>query len=328
MQRCLLALGVLAGCGDNAVDCGFAHGLTSIRNIWPLQLALDDTYVYYSDYNNDGVGTHVVWRQARLGGQEIAIAARPRGLSFGGGMAVDETHLYWTAGIDPAGYAIFATPREGGNTIELAAFGNTCEARGVAVDATAVYGGSIRCNDLPAQVIRVLRDGTTTVIWTSMVADVEDIAAHDGRVYIATTMGLVEIVADVPMLVDGHPTRRLQVTPDQLLYSTDEGVFERAHTGGSERIARRLYIFETEISNTRAFALDEAGLYVSEPPRIMFVPTPNAEGQELIVDAGEGVEYLRAHRRNAYWAALTLPGEISFPNSFSGGVLRVTAPCD
>lgn len=325
MQRCVLALSLLAGCGDNLADCGFAHGITSLRNIWPLQLALDDTYVYYSDYNNDGVGTHVVWRQARLGGQEIAIAARPPGHGFGGGMAVDETHLYWTAQIDPAGYAILTTPREGGGTLQLAALGNTCDARGVAVDATAVYAGTIRCNDLPAQVLRVLRDGTTSVIWSSMVADVEDLGAIDGHVYIATTMGLVEIVADVPMLVDGHPTHRLQVTPEQLLYSTDEGVFGRAHTGG---LARRFYTFETAIGNPRAFALDEAGLYVSEPPRILFVSMPGTNAQELIANAGEGVEYLRARGRAAYWAALTLPGALALPNSYSGGVLRVTAPCD
>jgi len=321
----MFAVALVAGCGDNAADCAYAHAMTYLRNIWPLQLALDDTYVYYSDYNNDGYGTHVIWRQARLGGDEIAIEARMPGHSFGAGMAVDETQLYWTGQADPVGYAVFATPRDGGRTSQLATLQNSCMAVGVAVDANAVYAGTIRCDELPSQVTAVYRDNTSAVIWESMVADVEDIAAHDGRIYIATTMGLVELDGASTMLIDGHPTHRLQVTADELLYSTDEGVFGRAHTGGSPR---RLYVFKTAVAQPRAFALDERGLFVSEPPRILFVPSTSTEPVELVVDAGAEVEYMAARGGAGYWATLALPNTIGLPNSLSGGVLRVSAPCE
>ena len=41
MQRCLLAACLAAGCGDNLPQCGFAQPLSTLRNIWPHQLAIE-----------------------------------------------------------------------------------------------------------------------------------------------------------------------------------------------------------------------------------------------------------------------------------------------
>src|SRR5687767_3825600 len=145
----------LVACGDNAPECGYVELLSHGRNIWPAQIAVDDRYVYYSDYDN-GSGVHLVFRQPRDGGDERVFASRARAVSFGYGMAVDARNVYWAAELD-IGYTLFATPVTGASTIDIGVV-SACVARGIAVDAVNVYGGAVRCEGVAARVLAFPQD--------------------------------------------------------------------------------------------------------------------------------------------------------------------------
>ena len=325
-MRGVLALCLAVGCGDNATDCGYSHVLTQLRNIWAGQLAVGDANVYYSDYDVDGAGTHVVFRQPRNGSPEIAIGVRPVNHAFGFGMAVDDTYIYWTAQADPTGYALFATPLEGGRALQIATL-PSCDPHGLAADARYRYAGWARCNnggsDVPAAVIAVAGDGTATKIWESSTADVEELATRDGTLFIATTGGLYRVAGTDTMLLEGTSTHRVQLMADEVVYSTDEGIFARPLGGG---LARRLYTFATASDEPRAFAIDDAGLYVSEPPRIVYVAN-GGEPVPVVENPGSGIAHLIARDHDVYWSANAMFGSPGTPYSFSGGVMRATAPC-
>ena len=321
-----LVVALVAGCGDNAGDCGYTHLLTQLRNIWAGQLAVGESSIYYSDYDVDGEGTHIVFRQPRDGSPEIAIGYRPFDHAFGFGMALDDAYVYWAAQADPAGYALFATPLEGGRALQLATM-PACDPHGIASDGLYRYAGWARCSDggadVPAAVIAIAGDGTSTKIWESTTADVEELAARAGTLYIATTAGLYQLTGADAILLDGSPTHRLVLTADELVYSTDEAILARPLSGGS---ARRVYTFVTDIGQQRAFAVDDTGLYVSEPPQILYVANER-EPITLVANPGTGIAHLIARDHGVYWSANAMFGSPGTPYSFSGGVMRATAPC-
>jgi hypothetical protein len=325
MRRALLVL-CLAGCGDNAPACGYVQLLTVNRNIWGGHIAVDDERVYFSDYNN-GIGTHLVFRQPRDGGQALVIGARGESSRFGFGMTVDGDVLYWSAENEPAGYSLLATPRLGGTTVELSAV-SECTAHGVAVDAVNAYAGAVRCNngvtDVPARVTAVPKTtGMSREIWTSTTADVSDLVAVDGIVFIATTAGLVRVTETATELLDGRPSYHVVIAGDELIYSTEEAILSRPLGDGEPHT---LYSFRTPISQPRAFGVDGTDLYIAEPPEMIFLPR-GGEPTPLVDDMGAAITHIVARDGYAYWATLAVPGSIALLGTYSGGVMRVARPC-
>jgi hypothetical protein len=288
--------------------------------------AVDEARVYYSDYNN-GIGTRLVFRQPRDGGQPLVIAARGEDSQFGFGMVVVDDELYWSAQKEPAGYSLLATPRLGGTTIELTPI-SECPGFGVAVDATTAYAGSVRCNngisDIEARVTAVPRaTGTPRVIWSSPDADVYDVVAIDGVVFAATTVGLLRITDTATETLDGRSTYHIVLAGDELIYSTEEAVLARPLAGGAPQT---LYTFHTSIELPRAFAVEGTDLYIAEPPEMYFLPR-GGEPSLLVDNMGGAITHIVARDGYAYWATLALPGSIGLLNTYSGGVLRVARPC-
>jgi hypothetical protein len=325
MRRALLVV-CLAGCGDNAPVCGHLELLDANRNIWGGQIAVDEERVYYSDYNN-GIGTRLVFRQPRDGGQPLVIAARGESSQFGFVMVVADNDLYWAAQKEPAGYSLLATPRLGGTTVELTPV-SECTVFGVAVDATNAYAGSVRCNngvtDIEARVTVVPRaTGTSRVIWSSTDADVYDVVAIDGAVFVATTAGLLRVTDTATETLDGRSTYHIVVVGDELIYSTEEAILARSVAGGAPQT---LYTFHTSTMLPRAFAVDGSDLYIAEPPEMYFLPR-GGEPSLLVDNMGGAITHIVARDGYAYWATLALPGSIGLLNTYSGGVLRVARPC-
>jgi hypothetical protein len=325
-MRWALVLVSLAGCGDNAPECGHVQLLEANRNIWGGHIAIDDERVYYSDYDN-GFGTHLVFRQPRDGGQPLVIAARDEASRFGFGMAVDAAFVYWSAENEPAGYALLATPRLGGRTLELSAI-SECTATAVAVDAINAYASSRLCNngtiDVAAKVIAVPHaGGASREVWTSPDADVVDLAARDGVVFIATSAGLVRASDVATELVDGRPTYHAVIAGGELIYSTNESIIARPLAGGEPQT---LYTFVTPISEPRAFGVDGTDLYIAEPPQMLFLPR-GGEPTPIVRDMGAVITHIVARDGHAYWSTLAVPGSIGLFDTFSGGTMRVAAPC-
>ncbi|HEY5952112.1 MAG TPA: hypothetical protein VIV40_41730 [Kofleriaceae bacterium] len=327
-MRCavIVALAGCAGCGDNEPACGHAEVLNWDRNIWGGHIAVDGERVYYSDYAN-AVGTHLVFRQPRDGGQALVIAARGETSRFGYGMVVDDGHVYWSGENEPVGYTLFATPPLGGRTIELSAI-SVCTGHGVAVDSVNAYAGSIRCNDgignIAAHVIAVPHlGGPSTELWSSLDADVSDLAAVGGDVFIATTRGLVRVSPAGTELLDGRATYHVEIANDNLVYSTEEMILSRPLAGGA---ARTLYTFHTPINQPRAFALEGDDMYIVEPPRLLYTRA-GSEPTVLVEDTGAAITHVVARDGAAYWATLAVPGSLGLFGTFSGGVLRALRPC-
>ena len=328
MRWALVACVAAAGCGDNASACGALELLDANRNIWVGHIAVDDERVYYSDYDN-GFGTHLVFRQPKDGGQALVIAARDEFARFGFGMAVDASYLYWTAEAEPVGYTLWATPVLGGRTFDLTGVSG-CTAHGIAVDSINAYAGAVRCNngtsDVHSRVMAVPHNGTGPFeIWSSADADVSEIAAVDGTVFIATTAGLVRIDAfGTRDLLDGRPSYHVEINGDELLYSTQEDIRALPLAGGAPRT---LFTFRTSITNPRPFASDGGDLYVAEPPELVFVPAGGGAPMSIVHDMGAAITHIVARGGSAYWTTLALPGSLGIPGTFSGGVLRVRRPC-
>jgi hypothetical protein len=319
LAACLAAA---AGCGDNAPTCGHVDIIDANRNIWGGQIAVDDRFVYYSDYDN-GAGTHLLFRQLREGGDRLVIGSRGVTSMLGYGMASDGRYVYWTAEVEPTGYHLLATPALGGRTLDLTAI-SACTAHGVAVDDVHAYAGSICCDGLPSHVVAAAHDGSgVREIWSSADADVSSIAGDRGDAYIATTAGLWRVSAAGSELLDGRPTYHVVVDGDELVYSTEERILARPLAGG---FPRTLYTFTTPITQPRAFAADAGDLYVSEPPRMIFVPR-EGEPEPLVRDMGAAITHMAARDGVAYWSTLAVPASLGVPGTYSGGVFRVVRPC-
>jgi hypothetical protein len=325
MRRALLVV-CLAACGDNAPACGHVELLAVNRNIWGGHIAVDAERVYYSDYDN-GEGIHLLWRQPRDGGQPLVIAARDVASRFGFGMAVDDAYVYWAAENEPAGYALLATPRLGGRTLELTAI-SECTATAVAVDTINSYAGSRHCNngviDVPARVMAVPHlGGGPRELWTSDAADVSALAAIDGVVFIGTSAGLWRASETATELIDGTPTYHVVISGDELVSSTAEAIVTRPLAGGA---AQTLYTFHTPITEPRAFAVDSNDLYIAEPPELVFL-TRGGEPTSIVDNIGAAITHIVARDGHAYWATLALPSSLGLIDTFSGGVMRVERPC-
>jgi len=318
----VIGLAACAGCGDNLPPCGRVETLERNTNIWGGHIAVDAERVYYSDYDN-GVGTHLVLRQPREGGQAFVIAARDVYSRFGYGMVTDDTYVYWTAETEGAGYTVFATPLLGGGSDNIGLV-SMCTAHGIAVDSVNTYAGSVRCNGLPAQVVALPHVGSGGgVIWSSPDGDVSGIAARDGTTVIATTNGLVRVTATTTELLDGRSTYHVEIAGDEIVYSTTEEVLAMPYSGGARRT---LYTFHTPIDQPRPFAVDGEDLYVVEAPELVYIRA-GAEPITLVSNMGAAITHVAARDGAAYWPTLAAPGSLGLLDTFSGGLFRVTPPC-
>ncbi|HEX5062735.1 MAG TPA: hypothetical protein VFV99_25355 [Kofleriaceae bacterium] len=318
----VISLAACAGCGDNLPECGFVHTLAANRNIWGGHIAVDADRVYYSDYDN-GIGTHLVFRQPREGGQALVISGRDESSRFGYGMVTDDSYLYWTAEVAEAGYTLFATPKLGGASLQLKVV-SVCTAHGVAVDSVNSYAGAIRCDDNPAQVVAAPHVGSGGgVIWSSTDADVSALAARDGNVVIATTNGLFRVMPTATELLDGHSTYQVVIVGDEIVYSTTEAVIAMPYAGGAQRT---LYTFHTTIDQPRPFAVDGDDLYVVESTELVYIHAGD-QPISLVSDMGLAITHIAAGGGAAYWPTLAVPGAPGVLDTFNGAVFRVTPPC-
>jgi hypothetical protein len=327
------AVCVIAGCGDGQPPCGYVEVLIGYQNIWSGQLAVDDTHVYYADYDIDGAGTQLIWRQPRDGrGAEQPIATSPRGKLFGTGMAVDATHIYWAAMAD-VGHSLYRTPVGGGAPLTVTPLG-MCEPSAVTVSATHAYAATDGCNG-GAIVTRVeLASGTADPLWIASTndGDVRSLATIGDVLFIGTTTALFRVDADgTTTVLDAGPIAHVE-THGLLYYNNEEGIFSRTATG----IRTSLFTFTED--HTGAFSIDDNGdgdlddeLYLVEGSRLLHVAVRGAEPVEVVDDLGYVPSRIIARDGFAYWSVLGLPtyapGEWGV-GAFTGGVLRVSRPCE
>ena len=224
-MRPVALVALLAACGDNGDPCGYVDPIESFKNIWSLQLAVDATHIYSSDYDVDGEGTALVIREPLAGGPIQALGVRPTNQTFGRGVALDNTYLFWSAINDEASSSFFASPIAGGMPLLLAPL-PACAPSGVAIDARFAYAGTLGCNDLPSSVIAVeSATGTRSVVWTSEPSqgDVRALATGGGALFIGISTALFALRDGTLETLAGSPTHHLEVHEDTLYYSTDEG---------------------------------------------------------------------------------------------------------
>lgn len=323
MRRVALALLVATGCGDNGPSCGYVDILLGLRNVWAPQFAVDDNYVYYSDYDVDGYGTQLVLRMNNAGGGIRALATRPAfETELGVGFAVDATGLYWTASSAATGFSLYASPIAGGETLELATL-PPCAPFAVATNATEAFAGSTSCDDLPSRVTAVtLTDHQSRVAWTAgqFDGDVRALAATADTLYVGTTVALFAVRASGPQVVNADgAVRHIEVHDGVVYYSVEDvGIY----AGGD-----RIYTYDAATKGEGEFSLDGDDLYVAEPPRMMFQTLTDRHPRVVVQNLGDRATIV-AHGGYAYWSALVQPGAPGGLDTFSGGISRVTRPCD
>lgn len=332
-MRCVALACLLAACGDNADSCGFVDPIETYRNIWSLQLAVDATHVYFSDYDVDGDGTQLVIAEPHAGGPIDPVGIRPPASTFGRGLAVNERYVFWASTNEEAASSFFASPLDGGSTLLLAPL-PACAPSGITYDADFLYAGTLSCEDgssdvIPSSVVAVDRDaGTGTTVWTSAEGqgDVRDLATGGGALFIATSTGVYALRGTALELLDGHPGRHVEVHDETLYYSTDEGIFELPVTGG-DRV--RHYTYPADATEIGSFALDGTDLYFAESGH-MYLAASIADAPRMIVEnLGRGVGPIVARDGWAYWSVLFVPEVMGNDfDTFAGGVFRVLRPCD
>jgi hypothetical protein len=143
----LFAALFLAGCSGNALDAGTTYTLASstpptTRATLSARIGaitMDETNLYFTC--EDGW----VYRASKAGPvpsspEKIASAgsAAANGLVYTGGIAVDDTNVYWTADATGVGDGtLYSAPKGGGSSAVLAS--SQSFPRGVAVDAANIY---------------------------------------------------------------------------------------------------------------------------------------------------------------------------------------------
>lgn len=326
-MRCALIALLVAACGDSGEACGHLDPLLVYQNVWSPQLALDDVHVFYSDYDVDGFGTQLVWRQPLAGGVEQPIADHRRGGPLGWGMAVDSSSLFWAAASEPTGNSLYSTPIDGGRTVELAAL-SLCPPRGIAVSSTHVYAGSIECEGDVARVVSVDRTtGESVIIWLAGSYDghVQDLAVAGDVLFIGTTAALFRVDAAGTTVLDAGVIGHIEIHGDTLYYSTEEGIFAQPVAG---RTHDAVYTYAPDLEDTGAFSIDGDDLYVAVPPQMLHVSLASGESIVLLENIGKWIGPVIAHDGYAYWSALVVPNsELDALGTFSGGLFRVARPC-
>lgn len=324
MRRVALALLVaVTGCGDNGPSCGYVDILLGLRNVWAPQFAVDDNYLYYADYDVDGFGTQFVIRMNHGGGGIRALATRPPfEREFGLGLTVDATSVYWTGSSQPTGFSLYASPIAGGQTSELTTL-PACTPYAVAVSDSEVFAGTTSCDDQPSQVFAVTKaDKQSRVAWTGgqFDGDVRALAATADTLYVGTTVALFAVRASGTQVVraDGA-VRHIEIHDDVVYYSVENaGIY----AGGD-----RIYTYDRATKGEGAFSVDGDDLYVAEPPRMMFQTLTDRHPRVVVENLGQTVT-IAAHGGFAYWSALAQPGSAGPLDTFSGGIARVSRPCD
>lgn len=323
MRRVALALLVATACGDNGPSCGHIDILLGLRNVWAPQFAVDDNYVYYSDYDVDGLGTQFLIRMNQTGGGIQALATRPPFLTqFGAGLALDATAVYWTASSEPTGFSLYASPIKGGQTIELTTL-PPCAPFAVATNGTEVFAGSTSCEDNASRVFAVtIADKQSRVAWTGgeFDGDVRALGATADTLYVGTTVALFAVRASGTQLINADgAVRHIEVHDGVVYYSVDDvGIY-----AGGERI----YTYDAATKGEGAFSVDGDDLYVAEPPRMMFSTLTDRHPRIAVRNLGETTTIV-AHGGYGYWSALVQPGSAGGLDTSSGGISRVSRPCD
>lgn len=164
---------------DRVLRTAKADGATEVfyegpADCRPFGLALDDTYVYWTESNDAGR----VMRKARVGGTAEPLVTdqlSPRHL------AVDDTNLYWTNG--GAG-SVVSMPKEGGEVAEIAS--DQLGPLSILLDDTWIYWTNVDGD-------RVMRRDKTRMLPAQQLAGDQDGAralAHDGtHLYWTTQSG-------------------------------------------------------------------------------------------------------------------------------------------
>ncbi len=147
----------------------------------PWGLAIDDTYVFWSEPFN-----YVIGRVGKDGSDPIPLAT---GSTYAFGtmhVVADGTDVFWTR-LD----FIYRCARNGCNGMPTAVASNLPNsARAIAVDATNVYYG----DDTAMQIRKVAKTGGPTSLVSSLAAAVNDMVVLDGTIYATLDNGTLATV--------------------------------------------------------------------------------------------------------------------------------------
>jgi hypothetical protein len=171
---------LLAGCGgvvDDGAETSAALGVPVVlaaNQDQPGPIAVDDSYVYFSDYGDDA-GHGSIRRVKKSGGAVTVLAA---GEFVPGNLVVDGTRVYWTSNDGQRAHAgaIRAVAKAGGQPVSLAS--GLSSARALVADAYTLYfatddaivalskSGGVPLPLSAARCVNAAAQDSTTVYWT------------------------------------------------------------------------------------------------------------------------------------------------------------------
>jgi hypothetical protein len=280
---------------DGGVSTCFTQSvLTLAMNVGPLAIALDDQYVYWSDY----IAVSLL-RVPKHGGTVTTV--RNLGWQMTWGLAMDSDNAYLAKWAGNDGGPLVRVPKDGGTPTTIA---NAWYGDGIDVDDASVYWTETS-QPFPGHVWSVPKDGGTSVLLTTSYPDDPVFVRADGGYLYYTRWEVGGGVSRIPTQ-GGSPTtlasvpfaNDLAVDANYVYFTSQDftvgGVWRVPKQGGT---ATQL-VYDSAAQNV---ALDGAWVYYTDFANVRKVPKAGG----AYVDVAVGQQNARAIAVDAdcvYWS--------------------------